>query len=375
MWGRQTALLLGSVLHAYGEADFSMIFSRFARHRNLNAGSLLHRADAARDARNWSAARQLYEQHLAFSAADAPIWVQLGHARKESGDLTGAEVAYREALKLAADDADAHLQLGHALKLMGRRDEATACYRQAFKLDSLSRARNGLGDSLKPAKRDRNTRQAGRPALSGDVVANLSGQGDRAHAAEEWAQAAAFYRDYLEAVPNDVEIWIQLGHVTKQMADFAAAERAYRKAASLAPTNVDAMLSLARLLLDLGHHEEERGFRKRVFALEARFEHYQSRVADEPVEIAAEPHQVENALVLDISDLLSCLQNGGTITGIQRVQIGVISAFLAGGVAMSFARWDVVFATPIDCHAWRIRPHDIWGLIDYCTAQQPSVTI
>jgi cytochrome c-type biogenesis protein CcmH/NrfG len=47
----------------------------------------------------------------------APIWVQLGHARKESGDLPAAEAAYRRSLALAPDTADTHLQLGHVLKL------------------------------------------------------------------------------------------------------------------------------------------------------------------------------------------------------------------------------------------------------------------
>lgn len=81
-----------------------------------SALQFLAEADAARDDRRWQDAARLYKQYLAARPGDAPIWVQLGHAFKESGDLQEAERAYKQSLELAPDIADTHMQLGHLYK-------------------------------------------------------------------------------------------------------------------------------------------------------------------------------------------------------------------------------------------------------------------
>jgi hypothetical protein len=58
----------------------------------------------------------------------AGIWVQYGHALKESGNHAGGLEAYREALRLDPQNSDTALQIGHVLKLMGQRDEAARWY-------------------------------------------------------------------------------------------------------------------------------------------------------------------------------------------------------------------------------------------------------
>src|SRR5579862_8657334 len=50
-------------------------------------------ADQRRDARDWDGARAGYEEVLAIDPNLQHIWIQLGHARKESGDLAAAELA------------------------------------------------------------------------------------------------------------------------------------------------------------------------------------------------------------------------------------------------------------------------------------------
>jgi cytochrome c-type biogenesis protein CcmH/NrfG len=59
--------------------------------------TLIARADAMRDGRRWPDAAAAYQAVLDRAPQRAPIWVQLGHARKESGDLPAAEAAYRRA--------------------------------------------------------------------------------------------------------------------------------------------------------------------------------------------------------------------------------------------------------------------------------------
>lgn len=73
---------------------------------------LLGRADALRDARRWGEAADAYQAVLEGAPRRAAIWVQLGHARKESGAVAEAEAAYRRSLELSPDVADTYLQLG-----------------------------------------------------------------------------------------------------------------------------------------------------------------------------------------------------------------------------------------------------------------------
>jgi glycosyltransferase involved in cell wall biosynthesis len=99
-------------------------------------------ADRCRDARNWESARTNYEEALALNPNLQPIWIQLGHARKESGDLVAAEEAYRQALQLKPSDADTYLQLGHLYKIRNQMGQALEAYMQAQELDpSLGDAR------------------------------------------------------------------------------------------------------------------------------------------------------------------------------------------------------------------------------------------
>ncbi len=76
------------------------------------ASKLLSEADQARDARKWSEAAELYAGYLKLRSAEAPIWVQYGHALKESGKLDEAESAYGQSLLLSPETPDTHLQLG-----------------------------------------------------------------------------------------------------------------------------------------------------------------------------------------------------------------------------------------------------------------------
>ena len=98
-------------------------------------------ADRARNGGQWERAAQLYRKALDRNPRNAPIWVQYGHALKQSGELRDpdklahAELAYRKALSLNPSSADTYVQLGHVLKLQGKTEEAQAAYLRAFALD------------------------------------------------------------------------------------------------------------------------------------------------------------------------------------------------------------------------------------------------
>lgn len=101
-------------------------------------GNGTERADRARDRREWTTAAHLYRELLDKDADQPHIWIQHGHALKESGNLAGAIESYRRALKLDESQSDFHLQLGHALKLAGGKREAEASYLRALELEPES---------------------------------------------------------------------------------------------------------------------------------------------------------------------------------------------------------------------------------------------
>ena len=95
----------------------------------------LRRATEAARRREWDLAARYYREALDRKPDNPPIWVQYGHALKESGHVQEAESAYRKSLEMDPDIADTHLQLGHALKIQGYTNEAAASYLRALALD------------------------------------------------------------------------------------------------------------------------------------------------------------------------------------------------------------------------------------------------
>lgn len=100
-----------------------------------SVGSLIREGDRARDAKQWRSAVTYYERVVAAQPALVAIWVQLGHARKECGDLAAAETAYRAALQLEPNSADTALHMGHLHKVAQRLEDAVAWYRRSLQLD------------------------------------------------------------------------------------------------------------------------------------------------------------------------------------------------------------------------------------------------
>lgn len=96
---------------------------------------LIRQADASRDRKDWVAAAANYRRALDLDPGLSGIWVQYGHALKESGQLPEAEAAYRRALSIEPDNADTHLQLGHVRKIQGDIEGAAECYRDALRHD------------------------------------------------------------------------------------------------------------------------------------------------------------------------------------------------------------------------------------------------
>ena len=79
--------------------------------------------------------------------------------------------------------------------------------------------------------------------------------GNRARDKGRWTDAAEYYRRHLEEHSQDFPIWVQLGHMLTQVADYPGADAAYGRAAEIDPDESDLLLCWARsrrLAGDLG---------------------------------------------------------------------------------------------------------------------------
>lgn len=103
--------------------------------------------DTARGAGHWTKAAEAYRDHLRAAPDDGPIWVQLGHMLKETGDYLGAEQAYARAATLLGSNADLSLNRGRLLRLMGDDAGAATHFATSYELDRLGGAEPDLFDA------------------------------------------------------------------------------------------------------------------------------------------------------------------------------------------------------------------------------------
>lgn len=95
--------------------------------------SARRKGDIARDAADWLAAIRHYRRHLARKPEDYAIWVQLGHALKEAGQLTEAAEAYASAGRMRSTEADLFMSRGHLAKVVGDLKQAAEYYSSAYR--------------------------------------------------------------------------------------------------------------------------------------------------------------------------------------------------------------------------------------------------
>ena len=190
-------------------------------------------ADSAQRARNWKKSSILYGITLKLMPSDARIWVQLGHALKERGDMRGARHAYERACDVDGHHVDGAFHLGCLLKELGEPDAAAA---------SLQKAIDKLADPC-----------SSQPELSFQVRVALADirrdQGDWAAAAEHYATALALY-------PDRAAIRVQLGNVLKEAGRLADSEAAYRAVLRAEPASAEAWLQLGHVLKVQGRRTE-----------------------------------------------------------------------------------------------------------------------
>ena len=138
------------------EHPFALIPAFVGIFNRKEARRVLTQANQARDRKDWEMAIKSYRQYLDLRPKSFGIWVQLGHALKESGQLVPALAAYNSALSLDARNGDLLLSLGHLHKLMGHRDLAIAFYIRSAEIEDNIDARAELNRIIAQSTADSN---------------------------------------------------------------------------------------------------------------------------------------------------------------------------------------------------------------------------
>ncbi len=86
------------------------------------------------DANDYKAAVARLDAILRRWPDDAPMWYDLGNAKRELGDAAGAEAAYHKCIALDPEMAQAHCNLGLLLGREGRFEEAIECLTRGHEL-------------------------------------------------------------------------------------------------------------------------------------------------------------------------------------------------------------------------------------------------
>ncbi|TIX86997.1 tetratricopeptide repeat protein [Rhizobium sp. P44RR-XXIV] len=217
--------------------------------------NLLAEADAARDRQDWATAAYYYAQAVEQQPGRLGLFVQLGHAYKESGDYEAALEAYRHFLEEEPDDAEIHLQLGHLYNRMSNLEAALQWYDRAHALapndaeitqhTEAARRRFSRTDvelkrrkamELVEARRWHQARAELRELVvengEDDLIAVYANVTKETGDFDEALQLYNVYREYAKgrdpAAVIDVEI--QTAHLYKAMRDIESALRHYIRA-------------------------------------------------------------------------------------------------------------------------------------------------
>ena len=134
-----------------------------------------------------------YERATSLSPNDYRLWVELGNARRQAGDLPGSERALRHAVELAPAYAYPRWHLGNVLLRQERTDEAFAELRRASEADPglrppvMGLAWRVFGNDFKAvAEAFGNT-----PAVRGEIVDSLANLKRLDEALRVWSSFSA----------------------------------------------------------------------------------------------------------------------------------------------------------------------------------------
>lgn len=204
--------------------------------------------------------------------------------------------------------------------------------------------------------------------LFDDRVLSLRKAGDAARDARDYAMAEREYRKYLEEKSSDADIWVQLGHAVKEQRGHKAAIEFYARATREKSTSVDAYTHLAHALKNVGDIDAAISAFKNAHSLQPKPEYVR-----ELRMLGFEFPEIDRAssLYFSVQDLIGYLNAHQTLSGIQRVQAGIISHCIASlNEDVRFIRTDTEEKLSPGSY-WEIDPGALKAMIRYTMG--PSV--
>ncbi len=200
-------------------------------------------------------------------------------------------------------------------------------------------------------------------------------EGDNHRDGRRWADAASSYRKHLDASPDDVAIWIQLGHALKEQGLLAEAESAYASAVSLDPNDADAQLQLGHILKQLSNPKRAAAaFRECMRLAPSQSVYHELSSLGFEAEAAAllgeiKPNTGESARYFELRDLFEYLLLHSTVTGISRVVIGLVSYIMEEMQDEESRRYHFVHQLGAGDALWLISRQKLRQLIRNATAE------
>ncbi len=201
---------------------------------------------------------------------------------------------------------------------------------------------------------------------------NHRNAGDKHRDAGEWVVAEAEYKKHLAAHSDDIDIWVQYGHMLKESKKLAEAEAAYSTAVSMRPDDADANIHLGYVLKRQGKLVAALAAFNKAQELEPSAElEEEMRNLRRHVEKAPDAPVQHGSIMFSVQDLVEFLKSYVTMSGIQRVQAGIaLSAMEIHGLDAHFILTDNTGILEPGVF-WDIRHEDLRALVDY--ASSPTV--
>jgi glycosyltransferase involved in cell wall biosynthesis len=159
-------------------------------------------------------------------------------------------------------------------------------------------------------------------------------EGDAGRDNKDWSTAASSYYHYLKLVPDDADIWVQFGHVSKEQGKLQDAEEAYRRAASLNPGDADVRIHLAHLLKRRDQPKMAASIFQDVLKIcpsaevidELKLLGYGNQALAQISKLPAST--TKNGRYFELKDLFQYLSQHQTVTGITRVVLSLVNFIL-----------------------------------------------
>lgn len=227
------------------------------------------------NAGDFEAAEARLARALELRPGDPSILIRLGETRLRLGRLDEAQKAFETALPLEGAAAASRFGLGRVALARGDAQAAAGHFEAALASQpGASEVRQPLGLAYRKLGRLDDARAAlaaagdGRvtfpdPLIDQVVRLNAGSQlyietGTAALQAGRFAEAVEAFGKALAANPRDATTWLNQGVALQGLRDPAGAEKSFRKAVELAPTNARAHYNLGSLLAGKGDREAVR---------------------------------------------------------------------------------------------------------------------